>query len=92
MSAAAQNKPAYGARTYVSPAGSGRKVDLLPYRRFFAALVLQKVKGTDRTLKGRHPDVSFASIVESRWVLHIVPIGAMTRGDLSIPELSSSEC
>lgn len=53
---ATRHKPAYGARMYELRSGAGRKVDLLPYRRFFAALVLQQVlqrvalKGTQSQL------------------------------------------
>lgn len=43
VNAAGQHKPSYGARYYTSSAGSGRTVDLLPYRRFYATLVLQEV-------------------------------------------------
>ncbi|CAM9113139.1 unnamed protein product [Sphacelaria rigidula] len=40
---ATRHRPAYGARMYELRSGPGRHVDLLPYRRFFAALVLQQV-------------------------------------------------
>lgn len=34
----------YGERYYAFPPASGRTIDLAPYRRFYAALVLQQVR------------------------------------------------
>ncbi|CAM9777997.1 unnamed protein product [Discosporangium mesarthrocarpum] len=41
VNASGQHKPAYGERTCSRP-GSDRAVNLLPYRRFFAALILEQ--------------------------------------------------
>ncbi|CAM9107353.1 unnamed protein product [Choristocarpus tenellus] len=43
VNASVKYKPPYGVRSYSWP-GSDRVVDLLPYRRFFAALVLEQVR------------------------------------------------
>lgn len=43
VNAAGHTSPKYGERYFESPRGSDRVVDLQPYRRFFAALVLQQV-------------------------------------------------
>lgn len=43
VNAAGHTSPKYGERYFSSYRGSQREVDLQPYRRFYAALVLQQV-------------------------------------------------
>lgn len=64
-----QHPPKYGERTYIS--SGGREVDLLPYRRFYAALVLQQV----RPCRAHRPPPFFGSC----WLGFVRPMNSSAR-------------
>lgn len=68
VNAASHTSPKYGERYYQSR-GSKREVDLQPYRRFFAALVLQQVctGGRSHSLEPQFFYNTFQSMQTGGW-------------------------